>query len=139
MQLLASSKLKTIIMLAGVITLTACVGPVKKQHDELIGNWKITKIEGRVVNSEKAQMKFLNSGNVTGNNGCNNIMGNYKPVHDHLNLSKLAGTRMACKGEADEIERAFNQSLSKIEHFLVKGQQLFLTNEQDVTVISLHK
>ncbi|MEH6444616.1 MAG: META domain-containing protein [Oceanospirillaceae bacterium] len=139
MQLLTNSKLKIITIIAGVITLTACVNPVKKQHDALVGTWKITDIDGLVINSEKAQLNFSNTGNVTGNNGCNNIIGNYKPVHDHLNLSKLAATRMACKGEEGEIERAFNQSLSKIEHFLVKGQQLFLTNEQDITVISLQQ
>ena len=137
---------KILLSSVTLLLLTGCFNPVKQQHDELhsdllhsdlIGAWKIVNIQGRVITSEQAELVFSAAGKVSGNSGCNQIMGTFKPVHDHLNLSSLASTKMLCAGAANADEQAFNQSLSNIEHFLVKDQQLFLTDEQDKTVIEL--
>lgn len=139
MVFLTAKNLKLITIISVVSGLTACVNPVKKQHDAIVGNWKIVDIQGQEIISDQAKLTFSKQGNVSGNNGCNNIKGSYSPVHDHLNLSQLASTRKACSGKAEQHEVAFNQALSKIEHFLVKGKSLFLTDEQDKNVISLQK
>lgn len=139
MALLTIKKLKLLAITTAAIGLTACINPVKEQHAAIVGSWKIVDIQGQAITGDKAKMTFTDQGAVSGNNGCNNIKGSYSPVHDHLNLSELASTRMACSGTAQLEERAFNQALEKIEHFLVEGQALYLTNEQDKTVISLQK
>ncbi len=137
------ANLKKIALIStSVLLITSCINPVKQQQQEqqqqLAGVWRITSIDGVVIKQVgPAKMLFTAEGKVTGNNGCNKFIGSYQPVGDHLNLSSLGTTRMACGGNADSVERAFNQAVAKVEHFLVKGNELFLTNEQDIAVISL--
>ncbi|EPJ44414.1 MAG: hypothetical protein OFPII_35190 [Osedax symbiont Rs1] len=129
---------KIALVSTSVLLITGCINPVKQQQQQLAGAWRISSIDGVVIKHVgPAKMLFSAEGKVTGNNGCNKFIGSYQPVGDHLNLSSLGTTRMACGGYADTVERAFNQAVAKVEHFLVKGNELFLTNEQDVAVISL--
>ncbi len=136
---LKSKCLKLATIFAVASALTACVNPVKEQQNTLVGNWQIVDIQGQAISNDKARLIFTEQGTVSGNNGCNNVMGTYQPVHDHLNLSELATTRMACKGAAQQDANAFTQALTHVEHFLVEGESLYLTDEQDETVISLKK
>lgn len=139
---MSSLKLNT-LKLIGVVAvagaLTACVSPVKQQHNAIVGSWQIVNIQGTAIENDKARLIFNEAGAVSGNNGCNTFTGTYAPVHDHLNLSPLASTRMACNGADAKDEMAFNQALKEVEHFLVKGDSLYLTDMQDETVISLQK
>jgi heat shock protein HslJ len=139
MSSLKSKCLKTITVLSVATALTACVNPVKEQHNSLVGNWQIVNVQGQAISNDKARLIFSEEGSVAGNNGCNNVMGTYQPVHDHLNLSPLATTRMACKGAAQQDAQTFTKALTHVEHFLVKGDALYLTDEQDETVITLKK
>ena len=120
------------------LVLSACSPQVKPQ-DDLVGSWSIKQIEGTQIVTDSAKMVFSTQGHVSGSNGCNKIMGQYNPVHDHLNLSQFALTRMACQGQKAQDAALFNAALDKVEHFLIKGDQLFLTDLQDQTVISLSR
>ena len=139
MQSLNSKITKFSLLLASTLLLSACVNPVKAQHNALVGAWQIINIEGRQIDNAAASMQFSAQGAMTGNNGCNAINAGYRPFKDHLNLSPIASTRKACAVSESADEQAFNNAILQVEHFLVKDNLLLLTNEQDQTVISLRK
>jgi len=131
-------KIKHALAVSAVALLVVgCVNPVKKQHDEIIGQWRIVDINGNSINNDKALLNFSEDGQVFGSNGCNNVKSSYKPVHDHLNLQPVSSTRKLCQGSAANDEKLFNDALLQLEHFLVQDNKLMLTDEQDETVITL--
>jgi heat shock protein HslJ len=137
MQIFPENTQKVLLSSAIILVLTGCVNPVKNQHNGLVGAWKIVHIEGENVTSNSAKLIFSATGTVNGNSGCNRLMGTYRPVHDHLNLSVLASTKMLCANANNADEMAFSRALPRIEHFLVADKRLFLTDEQDKTLIAL--
>lgn len=62
---------------------------------------------------------------VSGSDGCNRIMGSYVAKADKLNLSQMAGTRMACLNN-NNIDQAFNNALSQVTHYQVFNRTLKL-------------
>jgi heat shock protein HslJ len=131
-------RIKHVIAISAVALLVVgCVNPVKKQHDDIVGQWRITNIAGTSINNSKALLIFSEDGKASGNSGCNNINSSYKPVHDHLNLQPFSSTRKLCPGQAGSDEKLFNNAVLQLEHFLVQGNTLLLTDEQDETVITL--
>ena len=139
MQSLNSKITKFSLLLASAALLSACVNPVKAQHNALVGAWQIINIDGRQIDNAAASMQFTEQGAMSGNNGCNAINASYRPFKDHLNLSPIASTRKACVAAQADDEQAFNQAILLVEHFLVKDDLLLLTNEQDQTLISLRR
>jgi len=132
-----TSKFLAVIITSLIVT--GCVNPVKKQSDALIGSWKIIDIKGQLVDTQKADLTFFFDGKVSGNNGCNNIAASYSPYGDHLNLTEFSSTKMMCAGEEADAANAFMKNIQFVEHFLIDGNQLYLTDKQDQAVISLMK
>ena len=62
---------------------------------------------------------------VSGSDGCNRIMGSYEAKADKLNLSQMAGTRMACL-DNNNIDQAFNSALANVMHYQVFNRTLKL-------------
>ncbi|EPJ47755.1 MAG: hypothetical protein OFPI_31590 [Osedax symbiont Rs2] len=139
MQSLTSKITKFSLLLASAALLSGCVNPTKQQHIALVGAWQIISIDGRLIDSSTASMQFSEQGTMSGNNGCNAINASYRPFKDHLNLSPIASTRMACAAESAADEQAFNSAILQVEHFLVQDNLLLLTDEQDQTLISLRR
>ena len=133
------SGLKLIALSVASLAIVSCVNPIKAQHDGLLGTWKVIDIQGLAVIDSKAQLDFSDEGKVSGNDGCNHITASYRPFQDHLNLSTLASTKMLCSEPSATIAKAFTHNATSIEHFLVQGDHLYLTNEQDETLISLSR
>ncbi len=130
--------IKRVLAISAIALLVVgCVNPVKKQHDEIVGQWRIADIAGTSINNNQALLTFTEDGKVFGTSGCNNINSYYKPVHDHLNLQPFSSTRKLCSGQAASDEKLFNNAVLQLEHFLVQGNTLLLTDEQDKTVITL--
>jgi len=134
---LSASKILAVLLASVVVS--GCVNSVTKQPDALVGSWKITDIKGQLINVETAALTFSEQGSVTGNNGCNNVMASYSPYGDHLNLTQLTTTKMICPGDQADAANAFMKNIPVVEHFLVDGQKLYLTDEQDKVVIGLSK
>jgi len=132
-----TSKFLAVIITSLVVS--GCVNPVKKQSDALIGSWKIIDIKGQLVDTPKADLNFFADGKVSGNNGCNSITASYSPYGDHLNLTDFATTKMICAGGKADVANAFMKNIQFVEHFLIDGDQLYLTDKQDEAVISLVK
>lgn len=62
---------------------------------------------------------------VSGSDGCNRIMGTYVAAKDTLQLSQLGSTRMACLNNGN-VDRLYNEALSKVTHYQVFGKTLKL-------------
>jgi heat shock protein HslJ len=69
------------------------------------------------------------AGRVSGFAGCNNLMGSYSLAGDMLTLGQLAGSMMACPGEAMTLERSFHAALAGTHRVAVTGDRLTLTAE----------
>lgn len=72
----------------------------KSDIDFLNGAWQVTGINGKEVKVENARLIIdVNEGSITGNAGCNRLMGvlNRNPqVSNSVQFSHLATTRMTC-------------------------------------------
>lgn len=71
---------------------------------------------------------------VSGSDGCNRIMGSYEAKADKLNLSQMAGTRMACL-QAQPVDQQFNEALSKVTHYQVFNKTLKLLDRHGNVMI----
>jgi copper homeostasis protein (lipoprotein) len=92
--------------------------------------WKLTELLGKPVDTTIKRkplfLQFDQNGDVTGSGGCNNIRGTYTAdAMGKLTLSKMISTRMACPAMQDE--SAFLQALSKVNTYIINGNQLQLT------------
>lgn len=131
--------MKLLGVISTSLVISGCMTPIKQQHNALVGSWNIIDIQGLQVSDDKATLFFSGDGRVSGNNGCNNIMATYQPYLDHLNLTPLASTKMLCSKQQAHQASIFMQNAKEVEHFLIKGEKLYLTNEQDEVLISLSK
>ncbi|MEH6575479.1 MAG: META domain-containing protein [Amphritea sp.] len=129
------------IAAGSTLALAGCMnGNWVKPTVSLPGQWSVENIQGRpVIDNSPASMLFENNGNVSGNSSCNRMFGQYKPKGDHLNLSAIGTTRMACAPALMDQEQRFLEALERVEHFLIKDGLLYLTDEQDKPVIRLSR
>jgi heat shock protein HslJ len=94
-------------------------------------HWKLTELLGKPVDTAvKRKEMFLQfdkeGGRVTGSGGCNSVSGTYTvEANGKITMSKMISTRMACPAMQDE--SAFLQALSKVNTYIVSGNQLQLT------------
>lgn len=74
--------------------------------------------EWGVVGEEGAKARFISfagSGRVFGFGGCNRFSGTYEQHGEHLTISPLAATKMACPGDAMTKESEFFDILSRVK------------------------
>lgn len=96
-------------------------------------SWRLVELPGVEPATLAALPRGLSArfeaGRVAGFAGCNNLMGSYELDGDRLELSQLAGTMMACPGEAMTLERSFHAALAGTHRMAVSGDRLLLTGE----------
>ena len=73
---------------------------------------------------------------VSGADGCNRLMGSYEVKADKLNLSQMAGTRMACLDNAG-LDASFNTALTQVTHYQVFNKTLKLLDRHGNLLIQL--
>lgn len=95
------------------------------------GEWKVLTLSGTAMPSEGApSIEFLPEGRVAGHSGCNRYMGSWLQDGDALQLSQMAGTRMACEPAKMELEGAMFEALAKVKRVaLTPGGALELLGE----------
>lgn len=105
--------------------------PAKNQLDLLQNTtWLATKIADSVLVDHhdlghQASLKFDQSNRVTGTDSCNRLMGSYQADHTSIRLDQLSTTRMACLNN-NNLDQKFNQALSQVTAYQVKGKHLKL-------------
>src|SRR5699024_11266410 len=93
--------------------------------------WKLTELEGEKVvmdstfNREPHIVLRDEDNRVSGNGGCNQLMGTYELEGDNkISFSKMASTMMACPDL--ELEQKFAQMFENVDHYSLNGEKLEL-------------
>ncbi len=92
--------------------------------------WKLTRIEGNIVNNEKAFIRFDETKNSAGGNGgCNVFGGSFSKNGNQIKISQIISTKIFCENGSD-VENKFFANLDRVTNYEIKNGKLFLmTNE----------
>jgi len=90
--------------------------------------WKLLTLNGKAVPrlDKEAHIILQQQGRLVGSGGCNRLMGSWKQDGTQLAISKVAGTRMACRGAASSTESAMLKMLGQVASWRIHGDQLEL-------------
>ena len=137
-------KLVSIAILGTSVAMTACSStPIQTGPSETItqsnllqlqhGTWILTHLGAMQVTTKPSttnipSLQFSNDGRVSGADGCNRLMGAYSAGRDTLNLSQLAGTRMACM-DKNYVPEKYLEALNKVTHYQVYNKTLKLLDK----------
>jgi heat shock protein HslJ len=95
--------------------------------------WRLTRLQGDAVrrfpNQSEPQI-VLQSGRLTGSDGCNRLTGNYSVAGATLSFMQLASTRMACMNGIAQAEQ-FNSALAGVARYRIAGRHLELLDGAD--------
>lgn len=93
--------------------------------------WKLVELNGKPIAKTGGMLKephlifHAATGRVTGNGGCNSLMGSYELLPgDRIRFSKMASTLMACP--ENDIEDAFLKVLETADNYVRMSNQLVL-------------
>lgn len=122
----------------GTKTETTTKNPTEKSDVENLLTekyWKLAELNGKEVIFQENQRKeahfiLKNDHKLTGNTGCNGIMGTYELLEDHkITFSKIASTMMHCEGVDNEHE--FLQVFETMDHYVLKKDTLLFQDENN--------
>jgi len=78
-------------------------------------------------------------GKVSGKSGCNSYNGTYQADEKSLTFGPQASTRMACEGEAGELEQVYLSHLDQANNYQIQDEQLLVKNADGVTLLIFDK
>lgn len=131
-QLVLITALGTVAILSGCESMPSS-SATSTQNPQLLQNrtWIATHIGNTAIQTSPQARNIPSiqfdeaTKRVSGADGCNRIMGSYSVNRDTLQLSQMAGTRMACLNN-NNIDRDFNDALAKVTHYKTIGKTLQL-------------
>lgn len=104
----------------------------QKPADFFVTEWKLTRIEGKPINSEKAFIRFDDEKNSAGGNGgCNGFGGDLEKKGNTIKISNVISTKMFCENGSD-IENKFFANLDSVNKYEIKNGKLFLMGKNKV-------
>jgi heat shock protein HslJ len=117
-------------------------GPQKKttmsQEERLNDSWVLQELDGKPVDPKMfpsgfPSLQFVTSKDkVTGFGGCNRINAPIKVKKNSLSIGEMAGTKMACPGEGEDI---FLENLEKVSAYKIDGALMELKSGEEVLMI----
>lgn len=135
----------TLLGVAGII-MTACGTSRQTTEADLSGEWNVIAVDGSKINigegSEQPYIAFdTANGRISGSAGCNRMTGVFDTTatsNGHLDMSKIATTRMMCPDM--QLEQSILQACGAVSTFKVeKNGDLALCNADGKTVLTLAK
>lgn len=97
-------------------------------------DWKLMRIEGQNVNTDKAFIRFDEAKNtVGGNGGCNGFGGKLSKSGSQIEISQVFSTKMFCEATS-EIENKFLGNLDRVTKYQITDGKLFLYVEEKVVL-----
>lgn len=123
---------KLVLSISLVAGLVACA---PMPADLVPSDWQITMLDGRALSADdRVTMQFA-EGRVAGVSGCNRYTGPVVVgVDNSLEFGILATTRMACPGDAAQIEQAFLSKIGMIDSYRMERGNLLLMAGGDVVI-----
>ncbi|MDP5293596.1 META domain-containing protein [Oceanimonas sp. CHS3-5] len=121
------------------LLLTACSGGLKVVESDLQHHhWNLTAIDGVAVNADiKSELEIGEHFSINGRAGCNNFFGSATLEQGVLKAEPLGVTQMACAPEAQTVETAVLNTLTKGAVVSHDNQQLELKGEQHTLTYEL--
>lgn len=124
-----------LLLTVAAISLVACgslIGPDNAPLRE--SRWQLTEIYSYPVTAqedkENAYLQLTVDGKVQGHSSCNQLFGQYHLQDSIIYFTRMASTRKACIGQADEIEGYILQLLKEPKLWIIKGETLVLFNKE---------
>ena len=100
--------------------------------------WKLTRLRGKAVpvgaDGREPHLVLAGQGRVSGSGGCNRLVGGYRLDGARIELTRIAGTMMACP-EGMETEHAFTAALGEVRSWRLAGEQLDLLAADGVVLL----
>ncbi len=116
------------LMMLGILTAASLAACAQMQPALVPSDWQVTMLDGRALTEEDRVTIQFAEGRVSGLSGCNRYTG---PVtlgeENAIEFGLLATTRMACPGDASEIEAAFVRQMGRIDSYRFERGNLVLT------------
>ncbi len=130
--------MKALLLVGGVVlavVVTGCGGggDVGDTSRDLEGAWQLasgTAQDAAIEAGEGHRITLvLEDGAASGSSGCNSYSGSATITGDHIRLSELAGTEMACEAEVMAAEKAYLQALQEVDGIRAVGGRLVLSGQ----------
>jgi heat shock protein HslJ len=130
---------------ACVLTTTGCVaksGPVNEAASQMLvdTHWRLTRLGADVVENPPGERDVhitLQQNNlvVTGNSGCNRMLGHYAVNGDSIKFDQIGGTKMFCEARM-KLEQQFLAMFEQVASWKITGKILELLNADGKAVAS---
>ena len=127
-----------------VLVILSCKSPQKNISDPkavdvsqtvLKGEFLIHRLYTKNVLQHNLNIIFTSENhNASGFSGCNRFSTSYQEVKASISFSVPLGTKMYCN-ETSELEKEFMSGLGEITKKIIKGDSLYLKNDQDNVVL----
>lgn len=132
--------MKRPLALALLALFMSAVSPAALAHEQALtgSEWGVLGEDGPAARF----VSFAGSGRLFGFAGCNRFTGSFEQHDEHVTISALATTRMACPDDAMTREREFLDLLGKVRKVRTDHTILLLLDEEgrDLRALSLrHK
>lgn len=119
------------------LALTACTSVTGSQNVDLAGR-TLMWADGASEECEvPSSITFGADGKVSGNAGCNLLVGGWTLQGDKLDLSQLGATRRMCGPEIMKMEDAFLANLGKTVYVETEGDKVKLLDAERNAVMTL--
>lgn len=92
-------------------------------------SWSVVELYGTAVTTaasapgREPYLEFGANGRLAGSDGCNRVMGSYAVEGNRISFGPLAGTRMACPG-TEEVVNRFHAALKGTGHWDIRDGRL---------------
>ncbi len=115
------------IMFAFFMVSCAVQNPFETKHVQ--GKWEIVSLNGENIDSNQpVYLDFGENNMLSGNTGCNQVMGKYTVTLDKvITFSQLGSTRMACEPKKMALETQVLEMLDKVNNFNITGDKISLS------------
>jgi heat shock protein HslJ len=127
---------------AGSVNFTNCLDMAAKSTPQanLSGKWTLAALGGqRVTLPRPAFIEFQADGGAAGLAGCNRFHSGFVSSGSSLRFEGAAVTRMACIGDAMQVEEEFLRAMNQTASYTVSGTTLTLRNAAGQALATLTK
>lgn len=129
-RLAVATVVPALLILSAGPALAMAGGPSGGSGGRIVGEWTTT------TDGVKQSVRFAKDGSVSGDAGCNRMVGNYTVEGSSIDIGPLATTLMYCEGAMDA-ERTFVKALEKSTSFTATKTSLRLFGPKGKVTVSL--
>ena len=132
------------IVLMGLAIVSAC--SMRAETKPVVANqltgteWELKKLSNYEAAApiERAPTLSFSENRISGFNGCNRIFANYAAGQDgSIALGQVGSTKMACRGQAGNLEKNVNQALTITQLFALSRDALNLMDGERNVLMAL--